>query len=834
MPSLQLRRGLSTNRTNITPATGELIFTTDTQRLYVGDGTTAGGIVVGGQTSGTVTSVEVSGGTTGLTTSGGPVTASGTITLAGTLAIANGGTGSTTVSDAINALVPTQITNSGKFLTTDGSVVSWGSVDAFPSQTNNSGKVLTTNGTTTSWSSLGVTQVINVSKGGNDTTGDGSITRPFLTIGAALSYINTNFPQGSNSGEQIMIMLAPGNYVEDITITRFLTNIWGYEGKSKATRISGTVTINGAVDHSGVFQNSVTLNNLFIAGGSNNSAVVLSGTIATTLEVNNCSLYTAGTGSPLLVNNTAASGNKLRVPYCEIVAAGNAPAVDITNVNNGVISNINSNSASTGDAWKFTNTTCTLGVIQLTTATSTNVLTLAGTSTINVGYSAFNSTKANGNGVSVSSTSTFVATGCAFNVSLGSGYTVYGPAGSVYVRGGNYSVFGTNSTTGPTLTALNMPTSVSASDITGTLAVANGGTGTTTSTGTGSTVRSASPTFTGTANFADISTSGSATVGTNLTVTGNLTVNGTTTTINSTTLVVDDKNIVLGDVATPTDITADGGGITLKGATDKTFNWVDSTDAWTSSEHLDLASGKAFYINGTSVLNATTLGSGVTGSSLTSVGTIGTGIWQGTVVDATYGGTAQSSWTTGDLLYASGSNTLNKLAIGSSNQVLTVSGGVPTWAAAASNADANSLTGTTLASNVVSSSLTSVGTLSSLTLSGGLTFGTNYTETRTNVTASASTTLDCSLSNVFNITMNASITTLTLSNVPASGRVYSMTLFVNQDAAGSKTIAWPGSVKWSGGTAPTLTTTGSKTDILTLVTHDGGTNWYGFTAGLNF
>jgi len=80
--------------------------------------------------------------------------------------------------------------------------------------------------------------------------------------------------------------------------------------------------------------------------------------------------------------------------------------------------------------------------------------------------------------------------------------------------------------------------------------------------------------------------------GTDLTLSGNLTVNGTTTTINSTTLAVDDKNITLGDVETPTDTTADGGGITLKGATDKTFNWVDATDSWTSSEHLFLSATK--------------------------------------------------------------------------------------------------------------------------------------------------------------------------------------------------------------------------------------------------
>jgi len=92
-----------------------------------------------------------------------------------------------------------------------------------------------------------------------------------------------------------------------------------------------------------------------------------------------------------------------------------------------------------------------------------------------------------------------------------------------------------------------------------------------------------------------------AATGTSLTLSGDLTVNGTTTTINSTTLAIDDKNIVLGDVATPTDVTADGGGITLKGTTDKTFNWVDATDAWTSSEHINLASGKSYYMNGTAL-----------------------------------------------------------------------------------------------------------------------------------------------------------------------------------------------------------------------------------------
>jgi hypothetical protein len=151
-----------------------------------------------------------------------------------------------------------------------------------------------------------------------------------------------------------------------------------------------------------------------------------------------------------------------------------------------------------------------------------------------------------------------------------------------------------------------------------------------------------------------------AATGTSLVLSGDLTVNGTTTTLNSTTLTVDDKNIELGSVASPTDVTADGGGITLKGTTDKTLNWVDATDAWTSSEHVNLLTGKAYYINGTSVLSGTTLGSGVTGSSLTSVGTIGTGTWQGTAVGVLYGGTGSTT--------ASGARTNLGLVIGTDVQ----------------------------------------------------------------------------------------------------------------------------------------------------------------------
>jgi len=110
---------------------GSTLSTTCTTLNFVGAGVTATGsgstitVTVPGGGTGTVTSVQVSGGSTGLTTSGGPITTSGTITLAGTLTVASGGTGGTTAAAGLNNLLPAQSGHAGQFLKTDGSNPSW-------------------------------------------------------------------------------------------------------------------------------------------------------------------------------------------------------------------------------------------------------------------------------------------------------------------------------------------------------------------------------------------------------------------------------------------------------------------------------------------------------------------------------------------------------------------------------------------------------------------------------------------------------------------------------------------------------------------------------------
>ena len=222
---------------------------------------------------------------------------------------------------------------------------------------------------------------------------------------------------------------------------------------------------------------------------------------------------------------------------------------------------------------------------------------------------------------------------------------------------------------------------------------------------TGTQTISGNKTFTGTVDLSGATLSGNTTFSNNLIVSGDLTVNGTTTTVNSTTVTVDDKNIELGSTASPSDAGADGGGITLKGTTDKTFNWVDATDSWTSSEHIDLASGKEFKIAGTSVLSGSTLGSGVTASSLTSVGTLTSGTWSASTIAVNKGGTGQTSYTNGQLLIGNSTgNTLSKAWLTAGSNITITNGPGSITIAASAGApiagDGIDVTGTTISTDL--------------------------------------------------------------------------------------------------------------------------------------
>jgi len=186
-------------------------------------------------------------------------------------------------------------------------------------------------------------------------------------------------------------------------------------------------------------------------------------------------------------------------------------------------------------------------------------------------------------------------------------------------------------------------------------------------------------------------------------------------------------------------------------------------------------------------------------------------------------------------VYLDDSNQLviNSTAVTSTPAELNILDGVT-----ATTAELNILDGVTATTaeinylDITTLGLTEASKAATADANGVVTFDNGISEEYTAVTSTSNATT-CNLQDGTNFSHTLTEnTTFTFSNPASSGKVSAFTLKIVQDASASGfTVTWPASVDWPSATAPTLTATASAVDYFVFITHDGGTTYYGFTAG---
>ena len=237
-----------------------------------------------GPTGGGVTSVNVSGGTTGLTTSGGPITTSGTITLGGVLAIASGGTGATTAPDALTSLGAYPASNPANYTSNGGTVTSVSVTTA----NGISGTV--TNPTTTPAISLAL----------------GAITPSSVAASGAVTGSNLS---GSNTGDQTITLTGDvtgtgtGSFAATIA-----NNAVTYAKMQAASAVAKLIGSNA----SGTALGEITLGTNLSMAGSTLNAAVASGSV-TSVNADGGTTGFSFSGGPITSSGTLSMTGKLAI-----------------------------------------------------------------------------------------------------------------------------------------------------------------------------------------------------------------------------------------------------------------------------------------------------------------------------------------------------------------------------------------------------------------------------------------------------------------------------------------------------------------------------------------
>ncbi len=361
--------------------------------------------------------------------------------------------------------------------------------------------------------------------------------------------------------------------------------------------------------------------------------------------------------------------------------------------------------------------------------------------------------------------------------------------------------------------------------------------------------------------YKDLHMAGTAAIATNATVGGTLGVTGATT-LSDTLAVTGNQtntgnltvngNTTLGNAASDTvTVTADVASNLIPSA-DNTYDLGASGSEWKDlyidgtanidTGSIDTANVGTLAVSGNSTLQGNlTVNGSITGSGsivATTAATLETartitiaGITSGA---ANFDGSANITITTSGL-------TLGGTAVTSTGAELNVLDGVTSSTAelnlldgvTASTAEINYIDGVTSAIQTQLNAKVDETHTGDVDITGELVVQ-SYNETYQSVSSSSNTTtINCETGNVFASTLSEN-TTFTFTNPPANNTAYGFSLKLIQDASASGyTVTWPTTIDWDRSIIPTLTGNANAIDQFVFYTHDGGSNWYGFTAGQN-
>jgi hypothetical protein len=289
--ALKLRQGLSTDRTTITPESGELLYTTDTKALYVGDGATAGGNAIsgGGGGSGTVTSVGGTGTVSGISLSG-TVTTSGNLTLGGTLAVTPSNFASQTANTVLSAPSGTNGTPTFRSLV--------------------SADIPTLNQNTTG-TAANVTSVVAVANGGTGTTTPALVAGTNVTITGTWPNQTIAASGGGGSGTVTSVSVASANgfagsvanatTTPAITVSTSITGVLKGNGTAISAASAGTdyqapitLTTTGTSGAATFVSNTLNIPQ-YSGGGGSGTVTSVNATVPAFLSVTGGPITTTGT-----------------------------------------------------------------------------------------------------------------------------------------------------------------------------------------------------------------------------------------------------------------------------------------------------------------------------------------------------------------------------------------------------------------------------------------------------------------------------------------------------------------------------------------------------------